>query len=192
MPVASSIENIPHLKAFDTMAQTAFAAIDKSIVLMYLIDTAPVDALTYLAQQLDVLGYKGWLFADTEAKKRELLKKAITLHKKKGTVFAIREALIAVNPNYTGVEVFKLNGAIYDGSEIYDGSIDYASGFWAQFYVRIYVELDYSVTNADKELARRIIEEYKNERSQLVFVEFWKDDFVAVSVELEGFVHPKN
>lgn len=183
MPLASAISSIPHLAAFEQMAEQAFASIDKTVVLAYLIDTVPADALPYLAEQLDVLGYKGWLFAETEAEKRDLLKKAITLHRKKGTPFAVKEALRAVNPQYGEIQIIKAPGVNYDGEENYDGNIDYAGGFWANFIVRIHVPDTYVVTGDDRELAERIIEEYKNERSQLILLEFWRTGSLLVTYE---------
>ena len=183
MPLASAISSIPHLAAFEQMAEQSFAGIDKTVILMYMVDIAPADALPYLAEQLDVLGYRGWLFAETETERRDLLKKAITLHKKKGTPFAIREALWAVHDQYQEIEIIKAPGVNFDGTEDYDGNIDYAGGFWANFIVRIHVPNDYTVTDDDRELAERIIEEYKNARSQLILLEFWKSGSIVTTYE---------
>ena len=173
MAVASVIEGIPHLKAFETMAEQRFSAIDLSVVAMYFIPLAPAAALPYLAEQLDVLGWKGWLFATTDDQKRDLLKKAVELHKKKGTPWAIREALISVG--YLGADIIPQAGVVHDGTIFYDGSETYAGGFWANFLVRVHVPQAYTETAEDIETATRIIREYKNERSYLTAIEWVQD-----------------
>lgn len=173
MALASLLQNSPHLVAMDTMSQNAFAAIDLSVALVYVIDVAPVEALNALAVQLDVLGWRGWLFADTEEKKRDLLKKAITLHKKKGTPWAIREALKSVG--YLGADIIPQAGVVHDGSIDYDGSETYSGGYWANFLVRVHVPQGYTVTATDIEIAERLISEYKNERSFLTAIEWIED-----------------
>jgi P2-related tail formation protein len=60
--LASGISNIPHLKVFDQIAEERLAEIDLMRLLIYMIDTVNADALPILAEQFDVLGYKGWRF----------------------------------------------------------------------------------------------------------------------------------
>ena len=50
--------------------------------------------LPILAQEFDVLGNKGWNFTTDVADQRALIKKAIELHKYKGTPWAIDQVLI--------------------------------------------------------------------------------------------------
>ncbi|MCW5223534.1 phage tail protein I [Verminephrobacter aporrectodeae subsp. tuberculatae] len=71
--------------------------INLSSLLVYLVDTVHVSALSHLAEQFNVLGDAGWDFAGfgpaTEAKKRALLKEAVALHRIKGTRYAVQRAL---------------------------------------------------------------------------------------------------
>lgn len=60
--LATGISNIPHLKAFDQIAEERLAELDLTKLLIYMIDTVNADALPILAEQFDVLGYKGWRF----------------------------------------------------------------------------------------------------------------------------------
>lgn len=60
--LATGISNIPHLKVFDQIAEERLAEIDLTRLLIYMIDTVNADALPILAEQFDVLGYKGWRF----------------------------------------------------------------------------------------------------------------------------------
>jgi P2-related tail formation protein len=68
-----------------------------------------------------VTGYRGWLLADTEAQKRELLKVAIELHRYAGTPFAIEKALQSVG--FIGATIIENPVALfrYDGLFNYDG-----------------------------------------------------------------------
>lgn len=173
MALASSLEGVPHLKAFETMAETVFSALDLSVVAMYVVPTAPASALPYLAEQFNLLGWKGWIFADTDQKKRDLILKAITLHKKKGTPWAIREALKSVG--FIDADIIPQAGVIHDGSIDYDGAETYSGGFWANFLVRVHVPQLYTPTADDIDTAEKIISEYKNERSELTAIEWIND-----------------
>lgn len=93
-------------------------AVDKAIALpagMQLldIDAAPSSALPYLGELLDVMGYKGWVMATTDAQKRELLKSAIAIHRAAGTPYSIKRVLVSLgfanatiteNPMIAGVQ----------------------------------------------------------------------------------------
>lgn len=70
--------------------------IDLSPLLVYRVDSVPSSALYALAWQFGVLGLAGWGLADTDRKRRELLRRAILMHRRKGTVWAIKQALAAV------------------------------------------------------------------------------------------------
>jgi len=98
-------------------------AIDLGILEVWDFDNVHSSVLPHLAEELNVMGYRGWLLADSESQKRELLKLAIELHKHAGTPYSIERSLRAVgflaavvieNP----VRVFR-----YDGLFNYDGSI---------------------------------------------------------------------
>lgn len=80
------------LRTLETLAARQ-AGIDLQTSVLY--DFAQVDAsaLIHLAEQLNVLGDAGWDLADTDAKKRALLREAIALHRIKGTPYAVKRAL---------------------------------------------------------------------------------------------------
>jgi P2-related tail formation protein len=62
--LASGISNVEHLKVFNQVPEERLAEIDLSVLLVYMIDTVPAEVLPILADQFDVLGYKGWRFVD--------------------------------------------------------------------------------------------------------------------------------
>lgn len=91
--LASSIKNKEHLKVFDDLMSERFADIDLSALITNLFDTVSEVYLPALAKQYNLLGYNGWRFADTEAKKRALLKDFINIKRSKGTIAGVKTAL---------------------------------------------------------------------------------------------------
>lgn len=65
-----------------------------SQLLLYFVDVVNPAVLPILAQEFDVLGIKGWDFATTTDAQRALIKKAIELHKYKGTPWAIEQVIL--------------------------------------------------------------------------------------------------
>lgn len=172
--LADGVKNVPHIKAFNDLVEDCNANIDRTPLLIYLIDTTPADALPYLAEQFDVLGIKGMKYADTEAKQRALIKNAIALHRYKGTNWAIKEALKSIGVVQCTI-IEGLAGGIqvlYDGTYDYDGSITYGFQSWAVFRVLIDIySFPYATTAVLAEM-RQLIEEYKPARSTLIDVSF--------------------
>jgi phage tail P2-like protein len=184
--IASSIENIPHLAAFDGVAKERLEGLNLAVLLVYVVDSAPASALLPLAEQFDVLGWKGWNLAQTEADKRALIRKAIELHRYKGTGWAIREAIKAVG--FDGARIVEGVGIDYDGEHNHDADITYGGGGnWATFRVTILLPeaIEVLVDSLDK--IRKLIFEYKNARSHLVDITFEVStvDEVAMADEVD-------
>lgn len=125
-------------------------SIDLTPVLIYLIDRVHPSALPHLAEQFHVTGLEGWEFAKTDDEKRSLIKKAIELHKHKGTPWSIKNSLITVGfKNAEVKEWFQYNGDPY--------------------YFRVYVDVS-KQGYVDEDLisiCETLIYEYKNVRSWL-------------------------
>lgn len=168
--IASALSGATHITAIGRAARTEMLSVPTNALLMYIIDSAPESALYHLADQFGVLGWAGWRLANTEAARRELIKNAITLQQKKGTVFAIKEAVRSVG--FDSAEVREGIGVEYDGDNLYDGSITYAGGNWATFRVTVAVGAEVSITPELAANLRALIEEYKNARSHLIDVSF--------------------
>ena len=79
---------------FQALGQLAarISDMDLSPLLVYLVDTVNASALPNLAEQLHILG-EGWQFARDDDERRRLLKRAIELHRYKGTRWAIQQVL---------------------------------------------------------------------------------------------------
>ena len=117
--LASALKNKPHIAAFDQMAGDRLYNIDLSALIPNLFDVVPAAALPYLAIQYGVSGYNGWRYADTEQKQRDLLKKAIEIHKYKGTEWSIKEALKMIG--MTPVTIVKGQYLLYCNGEQFTG-----------------------------------------------------------------------
>ena len=149
----------------------AEAAIDRitqlnlSVLDVYNLDAVPVSALYDLADQFNVLGYRGWLLAETEAQRRTLIKNSIELHRTAGTPFAVKQALASVG--YPNATIIENPGLRYDGSASYDGSNQYTGAAFGQFIVVL--AADRAEVSASKiDLIIALINEWKNARSHLL------------------------
>jgi phage tail P2-like protein len=154
--LADSIKHIPHLAAWDLAFDDMQGSWDISKLLIYLIDTVDLSALEALAWQYDVLGNKGYNVANTDLQKRAIIKKALELHRYKGTVWSLKEALKSVG---------------YGEAVLTEGDDD----SWANF--SLVVEMNGRALNAAEiDILVRMINEYKPERCTLVGI-LYKDVF---------------
>ncbi len=186
--LASGVSNVEHIAQFDAMVEQRFANLDIEAVLIYLIDTVDVDALPSLAAQFDVLGYKGYGLAQTEQQKRDIIKRAIELHRYKGTPWSIKEALRAIGYYDATIQERLVNPIYYDGTYNHNGSQFYGPGHWADFRVKIDLGNDMGVTAQSASDAVKLILEYKNARSRLRDVSYMANliEYVTgVTEELE-------
>lgn len=94
--LADSIAHLPEFGAWYRTIKETVEEIELEKMLVYIIDSVDASALPSLAEQFDVLGYKGFRLAQTELDQRELLKRSIELHRYKGTEWAIKEALKSI------------------------------------------------------------------------------------------------
>lgn len=149
-------------------------ALDLSPAAWILLENNNADALYYLALQFGVGGLGGYRLADTDEKKRTIVRSALKLRRHHGTRYAIREALRAIG--FQSIEIIEAaehNALLpykYDGTRIHDGSFTYGSLWhWGQFGVYILPHADNPVITADNmELARELVNYWKPARCELV------------------------
>jgi len=189
--IASSVRNKEHIAMYDDMTKERLEGIDTSAVFIYLMDIVKEPALVFLAYQFDVLGFKGWALAQTEAQRRELLKQAIELHRTKGTPFAIKSAISRAVTGIAYEDITIQEGLvfptfIFDGSVNFNGSHYFGSGHWATFRVTINVTgFTPPITTSLSYLILQLILEYKNARSHLIDISYgnYYEDSFNVSEE---------
>lgn len=136
-----SIMVYPHLYAFDVVMRQMLGEIPVETILVYFFDTVPAALLPVLAEQFDLLGVKGWDFATTEADQRALLKNVIRLKRKKGTQWAVEEAIKVAG--YTQFD-YKEN----------------VNNNWGTFRIRLDINT-YSIDVTQVTKAVQLVEEYK-------------------------------
>jgi phage tail P2-like protein len=183
--LASALRRSEHIVAFDKLAGQMFDDLDLTPLLIYMIDTVPASALPYLAAQFDILGYKGWRFANTEAEQRELLKKAIELHRFKGTPWSIKEAIRRAG--YGGAEIIEGVGRFLDGTWLLNGTVTLNGlGNWACFRVVFDLGNEKGIDAQESADVQELVKEYKNARSRLVDISYEKnlDETVTIGEEL--------
>lgn len=84
--------------------------LDITPLLVYLIDSVEETALPHLAEQFSVTGYDGWVLTRGTADQREIIKRAVAIHRRKGTPWAVKQAISALG--FTGdiTEWFQYDG----------------------------------------------------------------------------------
>lgn len=184
--LADGVKYAPHIKAFNDLADDRFTNLDRVPLLVYMIDTVPPEILPYLAEQFGVVGIKGLKYADTDQKKRDLIKNAIKLYRYKGTPWAIKEALKSIGiSDCTIIEGGIL--VLHDGTYAHDGSIMHQASGWAVFRVIVDFDMFFTTNFGTLDEARKLILEYKNARSHLIDLSLGVKDSDTVSVS-ENFV----
>lgn len=161
MILPPSIALYDNLAAFDLCMKQWVDDLKTEVLLVYSIDQVDEKALPLLAEQFDVLGYKGMRLAQTVPDQRALIKRAIELHRYKGTLWAVREAIKSVG--FTDVEI-----------------TEHVNGNWANFSVRL-LNTGVGITVDSIADMRKMIEEYKNVRSNLVDV--FMDSLIEETIE---------
>ena len=117
----------------------------------------PVALLPWLAWALSV---DEWDSAWPEERKREAIAASIELHRYKGSVWSVREALRRVG--YKDVEIDEGIAALkYDGSASYDGARTYSGeGEWFSFNLRLDLGETAGVTAGESRLMREVAERF--------------------------------
>jgi phage tail P2-like protein len=150
-------------------------------------DECPAEHLPYLAWALSV---DFWDMATTEAQQRDLIRGAITWHRKRGTPWAVKQALAAIG--YPVLELVEqaeyhrqwtaAGGLTLDGAWSLDGSASLtppadgssvlrrtALNHWAEYAIRLNA-VDGAWSVAQQARIRRIAEAYAPARSRLVAI----------------------
>lgn len=181
--LASGISTYDHLAVFDKIAKARIDMIEIESLLVYIIDTVPSSALQTIAEQFNVMGYKGWSLTTSDSEKRSLIKKAIELHRYKGTPWAIKEALKSVG--YAGATIQEHVGINYDGQYDYDGDVSYGTSNWAKFSIQLDLGDNKGISSDQITTIVALINEYKNVRSHLITVSFAATLEDSVSIDDE-------
>lgn len=141
-------------------------------LLINLVDNVTAGALPHLAEQFHITGLEGWSLCTTDDERRSLIKRAVWLHRKKGTPWAVKEGLKSVGFDGATLDE-RLPALLYDGSQVYTGVDAFDSGSaWARFSINLDLGENRGVSVAETALIRTVVAEWKNERSHLDHIRF--------------------
>jgi len=87
-----SLAHDSRLAAFDALL-SRIQQLDTAPTLVNLVDSVSSEALPSLGEQFHVMGHEGWYLASTDEQRRALIKRAIELHRYRGTRYALDEVL---------------------------------------------------------------------------------------------------
>ncbi len=130
------------------LLQEEFDSLDLSPMLVYLVDVVPAQVLPHLAEQFHVMGLEGSHYARNTQEQRELVKRAIELHRYKGTPWSIEQALASV---------MGLSSTVSEWFEY---------GGWP-YRFRVDVEASRALGQAEHDAIYALVCEYKNVRSRI-------------------------
>lgn len=141
-------------------------------LLINLVDNVTAGALPHLADQFHITGLEGWGLCTTDDERRSLIRRAIALHRKKGTPWAVKEGLKGVGFGSVAINE-RLPALLYNGTQVYSGSEEYGAGAdWARFSLQLDLGETRGVSAAETALIRAVVAEWKNERSHLDNINF--------------------
>ena len=78
-----------NFKIIDEILDLRLSDLELTCLLVTIVDNVPSDALPHLAEQYHVTGNEGWLQTRNDTEKRDLIKRAIEVHRYKGTKYAL-------------------------------------------------------------------------------------------------------
>ena len=143
-------------------------SLDKSQIMTSFVDLVPTEFLSLLAEKWSVTGYDGWLLAESEEAKRKLIKRAVELHRYKGTPWAIREIIRQLG--FGEVEIIEgLFDKRHDGTFRRDGSYFHGDrSKWA--YYRVILQK--VITNDQADLLRKTLRVFAPARCILAGLDY--------------------
>ena len=161
------IETSPKLTALADLGKR-LNQLDKSQIMTSFVDLVPVEFLELLAEKWSVTGYDGWLLAESIEAKRKLIKRAVELHRYKGTPWAIREIIRRLG--FGEVEIIaNLFSHYYNGTIRRNGI--YIRGDqrrWAHYRI----VLQQAITNDQADLLRKTLRVFAPARCVLAGLDY--------------------
>lgn len=142
---------------------------DKSLIMTRIVDRVPSEHLNLLAEQWSLLGVDGWALAESDQAKRKIIKSSVELHRKKGSVWSIREVCRVLG--FGEVEIVEGIGDMrYDGKCLYNGYKLYGGDKTSWAYYRII--LSSPITNKQAELLRKTLVAFAPARCHLQALDY--------------------
>ncbi|MDO4223760.1 MAG: phage tail protein [Acinetobacter sp.] len=152
-----------------------FADLPHQHIMTTLIDLMDDQFMPLLAEKWSVIGEDGLLLADSASSKRGLMRRALELHRYKGTVWAIREVLRQLG--FGEIEIDEgLKARSYENSIVQNIPLNQR---WAYYSVR----LQQPMTNEQAQRIRQILRNFAPARCTLAVL-----DYKAVAIRYNNKV----
>lgn len=139
-------------------------SLDIRPLLIYIIDTVEPTALPHLIEQFCVSGNEGGNLAENVTNRRSLVKRAIALHRLKGTPASLKQAIH--DAGFGDVSIIERPGELkYNGVARYNGLYTYGPdpGEWAEYHLI----MTRPVTHDQAVLIRALCDEFAPARCHL-------------------------
>lgn len=143
---------------------------EKGGVNIYAVDELSEDELREMSELLGVQGVRGWMLCTNLVQKRQLIKDAIGLWRRAGTVGAITRALQSVG---------------FGGATVDENPMVADVKRWGEFYVNLNQGAR-STTAGELSLIRELIEAWKPAKAQLIQIRTHEALYLDGSVLLNG------
>lgn len=139
-----------------------------ALIMTNLIDVTPAEYLDLLAEKWSVTGYDGWLLAESEDAKRNLIKRAVELHRHKGTPWAIKEIMMQLGFGEVDL-IERLSGQKRDGS-IKRNALHFhgSKSKWAHYRI----VLKKPITLDQAEMIKKVLRQYAPARCVLESLDY--------------------
>lgn len=139
-------------------------SLDIAPLLIYMVDYVEATALPLLIEQFHVAGNEGANLAENDTNRRSLVKRAIAIHRLKGTPASLKQAIH--DAGFGDTEIVERPGELrYDGRAKYDGLHTYGPdpGEWAEYHLI----MSRPVTHDQALLIRALCDEFAPARCHL-------------------------
>ena len=156
-------------KSFEEGAERTFS-VDVPIREVFKPHACPVEFLPFLAWAQSIADEEGWSFAESEEARRNLIARSTEIHKKKGTIWSIREVFRMLGLGEVSI-LENIGRLRHDGTFNYDGTMVHGgdvSSTWATYIVKLNVP----ITNEQAEIVRKILAGIAPARSELTSLDF--------------------
>lgn len=161
------IETDPKYRALAELSH-GFAEPNLALIMTNLVEITPAEYLDLLAEKWSVTGYDGWLLAESDEAKRNLIARAVDLHRHKGTPWAMREIIRQLG--FGEIEIIEgLFDKRHDGAIRRDGTYYHGDrAKWAHYRVI----LQNVITNDQAELLRKTLRAFAPARCILASLDY--------------------
>lgn len=161
------IDTDPKYRALAELSH-GFAEPNLALIMTNLVEITPAEYLDLLAEKWSVTGYDGWLLAESDEAKRNLIARAVELHRHKGTPWAMREIIRQLG--FGEVDIIEgLHNQFYNGAITYNGVFTYHDiTKWAHYVV----VLKQPITQDQANLLRQTLRVFAPARCILAHLDF--------------------